>query len=82
VKLVHSRADAPRRLPEEMRRVVEKLREIFAEIAATESPFPPDRPPPASPLSQRIARGLDELPEETEAAERQAIPKLASRGRH
>jgi sugar phosphate isomerase/epimerase len=72
VKLVHSRTDAPRQLPEEMRRVVEKLGEIFADIAATENPFspPPDRPPPGAP-GQRPAHHYDELAEEAEAAEQQ-----------
>jgi hypothetical protein len=78
VKLVHSRTDAPRELPEEWRLLTEKLRAIVADIQAEEIPprfarllgEPPDRPPPGAP-GQRPARTYDELPEEAEAAERQ-----------
>jgi len=79
------RADAPRQVPEGWRRVIEKL-EMQADIMAMENPFthllPPDEPPPRGAPGQRIVHGCDELPEETEAAERKAAPKLASRGRH
>jgi hypothetical protein len=70
VKLVHSRTDAPQELPEEWRRLADKLREIFADIAAAENPLspPPDRPPPGAP-GQRPARIYVEIPEEAEAAE-------------
>jgi hypothetical protein len=68
------------------RSIAEKLAKMHAEILAMKNPFthllPPDDPPPRGAPGQRIVHVYDELPEETEAAERQAIPKLASRGRH
>jgi hypothetical protein len=80
VKLVHKN-DAPRQVPEQLRRVIEKLRETFADVEATPIPSriahllepPPERPPPGAP-GERIARESEQVPEEAEAAERQAIP--------
>jgi hypothetical protein len=78
VKLVHSRTDAPRELPEEWRQLIEKLREIHADIEAVEIPpriarllgQPPDDRPPRGAPGQRIPRHYDEPAEEAEAAER------------
>jgi sugar phosphate isomerase/epimerase len=72
VKLVHTRTDAPRELPEEWKRLIEMLREMAADIMATPTPFepPPDRPPPCAP-GQRTVHHYNELAEQAEAAERQ-----------
>ena len=83
MKLVHSRTDAPCELPDEWRGLIEKLREMAADIEA--EPIParfrellglddPDQPPPAAP-GQRIARFYDDRAEETEAAERRLASK-------
>jgi hypothetical protein len=77
VKLVH-RNDAPRQVPEELSGLAE-LREIFDEIDAVPIPsrlahfLPPDDPPPRGAPSQRMAREPELLPEDAEAAERQAV---------
>jgi hypothetical protein len=59
MKLVH-RNDAARKLPEQLRRVVEELRAAFDAIEATENPFthllPPGRPPIGGGASTRSQR--------------------------
>ena len=78
MKLVH-RNDAPRKVPEELSGLAEKLREIFAEIDAVPMPsrfarlLPPDDPPPRGAPGKRMACESEQLPEEVEAAERQAV---------
>ena len=79
MKLVHSRTDAPRELPEEWRLLTEKLRAIVADIQAEEIPphfarllgEPPDRTPPRGAPGQRIPLPYDKPAEEVEAGERQ-----------
>jgi hypothetical protein len=63
--------------------LAKRLREIHADIKATEIPprfarlldEPPDDHPPRGAPGQRIVQFNDELPEQTEATERKALAK-------